>query len=183
MGMHKTDLVDHIGKREEKRKHKKYLKLDNNKYTRIGQNWKKQLFHGRPHVNKMFMEDFNAYIIDSENNKIIIAEHSNWGSILAKTRQYIKDNAKEYYNTDKCVTVSGKIKKTGEWIDIGEFNTMHNRWFLSQKNELLEKSNVLPLGAKPPKPIHNSNPKTIEKQRLKKEQLEKEQLEKDQLEK
>ena len=111
-----------IGKRELKRKHKKFFQPEG-KSVKIGQLWIKQPFKGRPYYDKMFMDTFK--IFDSETNDIIFV-HDNWGSIIMKVRQYMKDNAYEYYNNNRCAICSGHVKKTNEWVDIVRYNTMTN---------------------------------------------------------
>ena len=141
---HKTDLVDTVGKRENKRKHKHYMQVED-KYLRIGLNWKKQPFKGRPKINNMFMDMFkftDEFLDVSLNNynenvisknvisQNVISQNENWGAILANARQYIKDNASEFYDNDKYVSIYGRFKKTGEWVEIVQFNTTDNKWLV-----------------------------------------------------
>ena len=137
---HQTDLVKSIGKRENKRKHKHYMNLKDttnsindstnigaeDKYLRIGLNWKKQPFKGRPKVNNMFMDIFKF----TDDYSTIIIFNENWGAILAKARQHIKDNAHDFYHNDKYISVYGRTKKTGEWIELAQFNTTDNKWLI-----------------------------------------------------
>lgn len=111
-----------IGKKELKRKHKKFFQPEG-KPVKIGQLWEKQPFKGRPQYDKMFMDTFKIY--DSETNNIIF-EHDNWGSIIMAVRRYMKDNAYEYYNTNRFAICAGHVKKTNQWVDIIQYDTMAN---------------------------------------------------------
>ena len=113
-----------IGKKELKRKHKKFFQ-PNGKSVKIGQLWKKQPFVGRPKYDNNFINTFKIY--DSETNDIIF-EHDNWGSIVAKVRQHMKDNAYEYYDTGRYAICAGHVKKTDEWVNIIQYDTMTNRY-------------------------------------------------------
>ena len=118
-----------IGKREEKRKHHKLLKLENGFLFKVGFLWKHQPFDQRPtynvNGNKKFVKTFKA--LDTNNT---ILEDDNWGAILAKTQQYIKDNANYYYkNYEKSITIQGYCKSEDVWFDIVKFNVLKNIWF------------------------------------------------------
>ena len=72
-----------------------------------------------------FVKNFKAF--DINNTEIV--EDENWGSILAKTQQYIKDNAKEYYeNYKNKITIKGYCKSEDTWFDIVEFDVLKNDW-------------------------------------------------------
>ena len=109
-----------IGKKELKRKHKKFFQPEG-KSVKIGQLWKKQPFIGRPKYDNMFMDTFKIY--DSETNELIF-NHDNWGSIVQEVRRHMKDNAYEYYNTERYAICAGHVKKTDEWVDIIRYDTM-----------------------------------------------------------
>ena len=116
-----------VGKREKKRVHNKLFVTKNGFKFKIGFLWKKQPFDGRPTfgIHKKFVKNFKAFDI----NNIEIVEDENWGSILAKTQQYIKDNAKEYYeNYENKITIKGYCKSEDTWFDIVEFDVLKNDW-------------------------------------------------------
>ena len=113
-----------IGKREQKRKHKRFLQTDDDYNLKIGCLWKKQPFNGRPKdINNNFMDNFKIYHNETELNS-----NENWGAILAIARQHIKDNVKDFYNNNEKIYICGHVKKTDEYIRIVEFDAMKNYW-------------------------------------------------------
>jgi len=118
-----------IGKREKKRKHKKFFKIEEN-MMKTGELWKRPCqigLHGRPKgKNNTFIDLFE--IRDEDNNSI--EQNENWGAILARIGQRIKDNPLQYYNTGKKMSVWYRIKKTQEWNKIVEYDTIKNYWFI-----------------------------------------------------
>lgn len=123
-----------IGKKELKRQHKKFFQPEG-KSVKIGQLWKKQPFKGRPYYDQMFMDTFKVY--DSETNDIIF-EHNNWGSIIMAVRRHMKDNAYEYYNTDRFAICAGHVKKTDEWVDIIRYDTMSTLYLNSSHFKMIK---------------------------------------------
>lgn len=114
-----------IGKRENKRIHNKLLILDNGFKLKIGYLWKKQPFKQRPTFNKKFIKNFKTYY----NGKLII-EDENWGSILSKSKQYIKDNSRKFYDNYDKILIKGYCKSENIEFDIVEFDILENKWFL-----------------------------------------------------
>lgn len=112
------------GKREQKRKHHKLLKLDHDFNLKIGFLWSHQPFDSRPKYNNKFVKTFEAYC----NNKLII-EDENWGSILSKVKQYIKDNAMEFYKEYKKIVIKGYCKSEDIKFDIVEFDILECHWY------------------------------------------------------
>lgn len=120
-----------VGKREKKRVHNKLLIMDNGFKFKIGFLWKHQPFEQRPTykvgINNKFVKTFRAK--DINNN--IICENENWGAILAMTQQYIKDNAKEYYNNYlNNITIEGHCKSEDKWFEIVIFDVLKNKWLI-----------------------------------------------------
>lgn len=113
-----------MGKKELKRQHKKFFQPQGQS-IKIGLKWHKQPFKGRPYFEKQFIDSFKIY--DSETKEIIF-EHTNWGSIVQKVRQYIKDNAYEYYQTNRYAICAGYIQKQDLWIDIVKYDTLTNEY-------------------------------------------------------
>lgn len=60
----------------------------------------------------------------------ILIEDENWGSILARTGQYIKDNAKYYYDTYEKITIKGYCKSEDKYFDIVKFDILQNQWLI-----------------------------------------------------
>ena len=118
-----------IGKRELKRKHKKFFELDN-VMMKTGELWKRPCqigLHGRPKgKNNTFVDLFE--IRDNDDNSI--EQNENWGAILARIGQRIKDDPLEYYNTNKKMSIWYRIKKTGEWNKIVEYDSIKNYWYI-----------------------------------------------------
>ena len=119
-----------IGKREKIRKHPKLLVFDNGFKLKIGFLWKHQPFNQRPTynvgINKKFVKMFYAY---NDKGEILI-EDENWGSILARTGQYIKDNAKYYYDTYEKITIKGYCKSEKKYFDIVKFDILQSQWLI-----------------------------------------------------
>ena len=119
-----------IGKREKIRKHTKLLVFDNGFTIKIEFLWKHQPFNQRPTynvgINKKFVKMFYAY---NDKGEILI-EDENWGSILARTGQYIKDNAKYYYDTYEKITIKGYCKSEDKYFDIVKFDILQNQWLI-----------------------------------------------------
>lgn len=113
-----------IGKREQKRVHNKLLIFENGFKLKIGYLWRHQPFNQRPTYNNKFVKMF--YVYDG-NNKII--ENENWGAILSQTQQYIKDNAKEFYDKYKKLIVKGYCKSANIEFNIVEFDILENKWY------------------------------------------------------
>lgn len=113
-----------IGKKEIKRKHKKFFQ-PKGESVKIGQLWKKQPFKGRPYYDKRFIDTFKVY--DSLTKEVIF-EHTNWGSIILAVRRYMRDHAIDYYNKERFAICAGRIKKTQEWVDIIKYDTMTNHF-------------------------------------------------------
>lgn len=120
-----------IGKRELKRKHQKLLILENGFKFKVGYLWKHQPFDQRPTYNinnhKKFVKNFR--VIDMENN--IIIENENWGAVLSQCQQYIKDNAREYYEDySRKLIIQGYCKSENVWFEIVEFDVLKNKWLI-----------------------------------------------------
>ena len=114
-----------IGKRENKRVHNKLLILDNGFKFKIGYLWKHQPFNQRPTYKNKFVKMFYAY---DDNNNVII-ENENWGAILSQVQQYIKDNARDYYDNYRKVIIKGYCKSENTEFDIVEFDILENKWY------------------------------------------------------
>ena len=114
-----------VGKRENKRVHQKLLILDNGFKLKIGYLWKHQPFNQRPKYNNKFVKSFKVYY----NNNVII-ENENWGAILSQAQQYIKDNAKVFYDNYDKLLIRGFCKSENIEFDIVEFDILENKWFI-----------------------------------------------------
>ena len=123
-----------IGKRELKRIHNKLLILDNGTEEgfklKIGFLWKKQPFEHRPTYTKYkkFVKMFEARL---DNNVII--ENENWGAILAQTQQYIKDNAKQFYDSYDKISIYGYCKSENKWFEIVKFDILQTEWLVNNE--------------------------------------------------
>lgn len=123
-----------IGKRELKRVHNKLLILDNGTEEgfklKVGFLWKKQPFEHRPTYTKYkkFVKMFEARL---DNNVII--ENENWGAILAQTQQYIKDNAKQFYDSYDKISIYGYCKSENKWFEIVKFDILQTEWLVNNE--------------------------------------------------
>lgn len=114
-----------IGKREQKRVHNKLLIFENGFKLKIGYLWKHQPFNQRPTYKNKFVKMF--YLYDNENK--LILENENWGAILSQTQQYIKDNAKQFYDEYKKVTIKGYCKSEDVEFTIVKYDILENYWY------------------------------------------------------
>lgn len=116
-----------IGKRELKRVHNKLLILENGFKLKVGFLWKKQPFLGRPTYTEhhKFVKTFKT-VYKGET----IIENENWGAVLAKTGQYIKDNAQEFYDNYEDVSIYGYCKSEDKWFEIVQYNILETKWLV-----------------------------------------------------
>ena len=116
-----------VNSKELKRKHPNYFNI-NNKGIKIGQNWKRPSqigYHGKPkNLNNEIITTFR--IVDEKGN--IFESDSNWGVIISRIGQIIKDNSYPYYNTGKGLIIEGYSKKSYSWYQFVKYDAINNYW-------------------------------------------------------
>lgn len=130
-----------IGRREQIRKHPKLLVFDNGFKLKVGFLWKHQPFTQRPTYNvgqnKKFVKMFYVY---NEAGEVIL-EDENWGSILARTGQYIKDNARHFYDSYEKLMIRGYCKSEAKYFDIVQYDILETKWLLDWKSDRVYEQN------------------------------------------
>ena len=63
----------------------------------------------------------------------VIIENENWGAILAQTRQYIKDNAKQFYDSYDKISIYGYCKSENKWFEIVKFDILQTEWLVNNE--------------------------------------------------
>ncbi len=117
-------LFDYLFNRSCLREDALLLKLDNEFNLKVGYLWKHQPFKQRPTYNGKFVKLFRVYY----QNELII-EGENWGSILAQSQQFIKDNAKDFYDTYNKLNIFGFCKSENIEFKIVDFDILETKWY------------------------------------------------------